>query len=114
MDDPKPWPFEDNAASEIRAMDIFEHVMDAVGFMTECHRILQPRGLLRIQTANWEHHTGYDDPTHRRQCTLHSMDYWIPGTQYYQQNLMYGGVAFERVQTSVTPSAQLLFVLRKP
>jgi len=94
--DEHPWPFEDNSASEIRGIDIYEHVHDPVGFMAECHRILEPGGLLRLQTAYWTLRDGYTDPTHKRVSTEDSFDFWIEGTIYYDaQNLQMGGFRFE-------------------
>jgi ubiquinone/menaquinone biosynthesis C-methylase UbiE len=93
--DVAPWPFEDNSVSEVRAWDVFEHVADPVTFMTEAWRVLEPGGLLHIRSPHWRHMSAYTDPTHRRFCTEHTWDYWVPGTLYHaQHNASYGGVSF--------------------
>ena len=118
--DEHPWPFEDGSAAEIRGFDIFEHVEDAVGFMAECHRILAPGGVLRLQTT---HHTcidAYTDPTHKRFPTEQTFDYWIRGTIFYDmQNVMMGGFHFEplpgRPAAALNPgTGQMDVYLRKP
>lgn len=83
--DELPWPFPDGLAGEVRAIQIFEHVADPVAFMAEAHRILADGGLLRIATPSWQSENAFTDPTHRRAATLHTFDYWIPGTALHGQ-----------------------------
>lgn len=90
-----PWPWEDGSAEKIVAQDVFEHVANPIGFMTESHRVLQTGGLLVIKSPHWMHQDAYTDPTHRRFCTEYTWDYWIPGTVLYNDhNPAYGGVGF--------------------
>lgn len=114
-----PWAWaEDGTVDEIRAIDVFEHIMPParIGFMTECHRILRPGGSLHIQTSRWGSWTAVTDPTHwGAGFTERTFDYWIPGTEFYQLNAMYGGVSFERVR--IGPSGNQLELdvwLRRP
>jgi len=95
--DQSPWPWFSASVQEIQARDVFEHVADAVLFMTECHRILIPEGALWIRTPNvmLHLHDAFTDPTHKRFPTWHTFDYWIPGTVYHKEhNAAYGGVSF--------------------
>ena len=105
------WPWQAGEVDEFRAIDVFEHVADPVHFMVEAHRCLRPGGRLHIQTCWWQHWTAYADPTHKRYLDLTSFDFWIPGTEFYQQNPMYGGVAFERVHVKLTGTQQIEAVL---
>lgn len=90
-----PWPWDDGVAEAIVAQDVFEHVADPIGFMTESHRILTPGGTLSIKSPHFRHRDAFTDPTHRRFCTEHTWDYWIPGTALFaDSNAMYGGVSF--------------------
>lgn len=92
-----PWPFDDFDATEIIAKDIFEHVDDAILFLSECHRVLGPYAALTLTTTHHQHISAFTDPTHKRFPTPHTLDYWIPGTVYYREhNAMYGGFAFAR------------------
>jgi SAM-dependent methyltransferase len=75
-----PWPFEDAGAERVKAYDIFEHVWHPLPFMRECHRILEPGGVLDIHTVHWQSPNRNRDPDHKRGCDQHSFDYWIPGT----------------------------------
>lgn len=92
-----PWPFEDDSADFLLATDVFEHVSDAIGFMTECHRILMPNCHLRLHTPHWRSADAFTDPTHKRFPTEHTFDYWIPGTVLSKHNAAYGGVWFDLV-----------------
>jgi SAM-dependent methyltransferase len=80
-----PWPFKDGEAAEIKAFDVYEHVDKPLEFMGECHRVLQPGGLLYIHTSYWKNEDSYRDPTHKRFLTEGSFDYWIPGTYLNQR-----------------------------
>src|SRR5215469_9307599 len=92
-----PWPWQDESASKIVAFDVFEHVDNAIAFMTECHRILEPGGKLLIHTTWLGNPESFTDPTHKRFCTEQSFDYWIAGTPQHQHyNRAYGGVTFNR------------------
>jgi predicted SAM-dependent methyltransferase len=96
--DTAPWPWPDESAERIDAKDVFEHLNEPVLFMTECWRILQIGGTLRIHTPHWRFQDAYTDPTHKRFPTEHTFDYWIPGTVLYEaHNRFYGGVTFEAV-----------------
>jgi predicted SAM-dependent methyltransferase len=75
-----PWPFADAAAHSILARHVFEHVADPVLFMAECHRVLEPGGLLWLVTPHWRSRDAYTDPTHRRFPTENTFDYWVKGT----------------------------------
>lgn len=109
-----PWPFLTDAVERIEAKDIFEHVNDPIGFMTECHRVLEPEGVLHIRTPHFTCLDAFTDPTHKRFPTEHTFDYWIPGTVLYQHhNLAYGGVAFKRTHLMVDATRTLDVVLLK-
>lgn len=108
-----PWPFDDTEVKEIIAQDVFEHVDDPVGFMTECHRVLETGGTLLIKSPHWLHQDAYTDPTHRRFCTEFTWDYWIKGTTLYERhNAAYGGVAFALERRTLS-SGVVFIQLRK-
>jgi len=97
-----PWPWADGSASGIIAQDLFEHVGNPVGFMTESHRVLRAGGDLLMKVPHFRHQDAYTDPTHRRFCTEHTWDYWIEGTELCKRhNAAYGGVAFSLASRQV-------------
>lgn len=113
--DVTPWPWADNSAEAIHARDLFEHVADAVAFMTECHRILIEGCTLWIRTPCIALGLGdaFTDPTHRRFPTWETFDYWIPGTQFYDEhNAAYGGVAYQ-LEDRRPDNGSMVVVLRK-
>lgn len=87
-----PWPFEDGEAEAIRAFDVFEHVDDPCGFVSECWRVMAPDALLNVHTAYWRSENSFTDPTHKRFPTERTFDYWIVGADYYTRY----GVAYAR------------------
>lgn len=101
-----PWPWEDGSAVEVVAQDVFEHVVNPVGFMTQAHRVLAPGGSLFIKSPHFRHRDAFTDPTHKRFCTEHTWDYWIPGTQLHSDhNAAYGGAEFELKSRSLVSGA---------
>lgn len=110
-----PWPWPDNSVEEIAAFDVFEHVVNPIAFMTECHRILEPGGKLSIHTTWVGNPDSFTDPTHRRFLTEQSFDYWIEGTPLHEHyGKAYGNVTFERVRVAVGPDNYLDVRLVKP
>lgn len=83
--DTHPWPFDDHAYSEVRAVQLFEHLADPVGFMHEAHRVLEPEGLLFLVVPHWQSENSFTDPTHRRHCTERTWDYWCVGEALHTQ-----------------------------
>jgi len=114
--DVHPWPWAADSVDEIRARDIFEHVNDPVGFITECHRILKPGATMRMQTTYWQWIDAYTDPTHKRFPTEQTFDFWVKGTALYEaQNAQMGGVEFVKVKVQPNPNTgQMDVILRKP
>lgn len=111
-----PWPFDDNVVNRIKAFDVFEHVWNWKGFMSECHRILEPAGVLVIHTSYYKNPNSFRDPDHKRFLHEESFDYWVPGTYL---NSRYGpayagGCHFEKVEVRLdTPVGDLNVILRK-
>lgn len=110
-----PWPFEDGTASQIQAIDVFEHVAAPLVFMTEAHRVLEPGGMLVMKTPHYKCRDAYTDPTHRRFPTEHTWDYWIPGTALFERNnAAYGAVSFDLARREVFNGAIVIQLLKKP
>lgn len=112
-----PWPWEDGEFSEIRAMDVFEHVDNPILFMNECWRILKPGGFLRIRSPHFRHENAFIDPTHRRYCSIRTWEYWTEGTEFHQK---YGraycneGVSFRQVNVElIDGNSNIALTLRR-
>lgn len=79
-----PWPLGDEQASEILALDIFEHVTNPLGFMAECHRILAGGGVLTVRSPQAGTWAAATDPTHQRAVTEETLDFWVPETPLHR------------------------------
>lgn len=108
-----PWPWDDSSVEGILAQDVFEHVNNPIGFMTEAHRVLEPGGDILMKVPHFRHQDAYTDPTHKRFCTEYTWDYWIKGTVLFDRhNPAYGGVSFELVRRQIV-AGSIFIELRK-
>ena len=97
-----PYPFEDNSAHEIKAIDVLEHLPPYIGedhgvikFIEECHRILKPGGTLFLQTPGWKAEFLWIDPTHVRGFDIQSMDFFDPDTHFGKTTGFYSPCKFK-------------------
>jgi SAM-dependent methyltransferase len=79
-----PWPFADQVAERIEAIDVLEHLADTVAFMNECWRILKPSGTLLVQAVGWQSENLWRDPTHKRGFHPDTFRYFDPSSSWYQ------------------------------
>jgi SAM-dependent methyltransferase len=111
-----PWPFEDGSAVMVKGEDVFEHVDDPLGFMSQCWRILAPGGHLLLRTSYWKSESAYTDPTHKRFCTALTFDYWCVGTEYFER---YGaayarGCEFLKAEIHLEGPEMVVHLIRLP
>ena len=76
-------PFESSSFDAIHANQVFEHVENIIGLIRECHRILKHEGVLVVHVPYFRSSWAAIDPTHIRQYTLLSMNYFKLGTYEY-------------------------------
>ncbi len=114
-----PYPFEDNSADEIKAVDVLEHMPPYIGeahgvikFIEECHRILKPGGTLYIQTPGWKAEFLWIDPTHVRGFDIQSMDFLDPTTHYGRTTGFYSKCKF-KVKAEELENHNLRFWMEK-
>ena len=114
-----PWPFEDNSASEIRAIDVLEHLPPYIGeehgvikFINECWRILKTGGELYIQTPGWRAEFLWIDPTHVRGFDVQSMDFFDPEKPFGQSTGFYSPHKFS-VRAEELENHNLRFWMKK-
>lgn len=72
-------PFPDEAADEIVANHLIEHLPDLVTFMNECHRVLVPGGKLYLEFPKADTDYFWQDPTHVRSYTANTFTIYFMG-----------------------------------
>lgn len=98
-----PYPFNDESAMHIKAVDVIEHLDNytadrrpaVVAFIEEAHRILKPGGELYIQTPGYRAEFAWQDPTHVRPFHPKTFDLWDPDTEYGNTNGYYSEAKFK-------------------
>ena len=68
-------PFKDDSFDFIFSKSVIEHIHNTTNFLSESKRVLKPGGLLIVMTPDWQSQMKnfYDDPTHVKPFTKHSM-----------------------------------------
>lgn len=114
-----PYPFDDESADEIKAVDVLEHLPPYIGeehgvikFINECHRILQPGGVLYLQTPGWKAEFLWIDPTHVRGFDIQSMDFFDPDKPFGKSTGFYSPNKFH-VKAEELPNHNLRFWMEK-
>ncbi len=74
-----PYPFSESSFLEIECFDVIEHLEDIPKTLEELHRILQPKGLLKVTTPHFSCANSFIDPTHRWHLSYFSFDYFCEG-----------------------------------
>ena len=81
----RPWPWANEVAERIEALDVLEHLADTVAFMDECWRILAPGGRLVVRVPHWQHVDAWIDPTHKRAFHPDTFSYFDPSMEQGQR-----------------------------
>lgn len=73
---PEPLPFASESFDVVFSKSFIEHIKDPAFFLSECPRILRPKGKVIILTPDWEANTKifYDDVTHVKPFTRESLE----------------------------------------
>ena len=69
------WPWEDDPVHYIRAVDIVEHLHDAIHTMNEAWRVLGHGGVFEILVPSTDGRGAFQDPTH--------VSFWNQNSFYY-------------------------------
>ena len=82
-----PYPFSDSSFSAIECFDVIEHLQNIPSTLEEFHRILEPKGLLKITTPHFSCANSFVDPTHKWHLSYFSFDYFCEGhsLSYYSK-----------------------------
>lgn len=80
-----PWIWENNEWDQIYSIDVFEHLnIEIIQWISECHRILKPGGVLIMRLPAWDHELSYRDPTHKKVFHPETFDYFDPEKELYK------------------------------
>ena len=75
-----PYPFEDNSVDFILMDNVMEHLVDTVGVMKECYRILKPGGKIKLVFPYHQHPNAWIDPTHKKALTVETFMFFWKGS----------------------------------
>ena len=75
-------PFEDSSVTEILADNMLEHIEELRFFLNECHRVLNPDGLLVGCVPVAGSKPDFKDPTHKRHFIMETFDYFTGEAGY--------------------------------
>lgn len=114
-----PWPWADESAAEILALDVLEHLkLDPNVWLDECWRILRPGGRLHMRLPAWDNPHSYRDLTHRKVFHPESFLFWDQSSAWWEN---YGrfyyaesGRWWEQEHVERCNDNDLCFWLRKP
>ncbi|GAA0908170.1 methyltransferase domain-containing protein [Pseudonocardia zijingensis] len=103
----RPLPFADGCVDRIYAVHVLEHLIDYLGLVEECHRLLRPGGILHLMSPWWRHVNAVADPTHIRLLDLQTVKgicaYAPPGRRW---RVLHAGCDGASVLADLTPLAQ--------
>jgi SAM-dependent methyltransferase len=70
-----PWPFPDGRFDHVDAIDVLEHLDDALAAMREIHRVTRPGGTVTIVVPHFSSANAFTDLTHHGFFGFRSLDY---------------------------------------
>ena len=77
-----PWPLPSDTFREVHATDVIEHLGDTLAAMGEIHRVCRGGALVHITVPHFSSANAFADPTHRKQFSYFSFDYFDPAHQF--------------------------------
>ena len=90
-----PYPFVDNEFDTVICINAIEHLKDITGVMKELHRICRPGAQIFISAAHFSDAGSYIDPTHLHHLSARSFDYFIEGTNLFNEYGFYSNCRFK-------------------
>jgi SAM-dependent methyltransferase len=92
-----PLPFEDNYFDVIIANHILEHINNFIPLMEEFHRIMKPKGIIKIRVPYFASPSAFMHPDHKRFFTYKTFDYWLPNEKQ-KYEVTSNGISFNYVK----------------
>lgn len=74
-----PYPFRSGIFDEIHARHVIEHIESVAAFMAELHRLARGSARVYIHTPHYSYTGSWRDPTHRRNLSSYSFEYFEVG-----------------------------------
>lgn len=109
-----PWPWSAESFDLILAFDVLEHLLDVMGTMEECWRILRPGGLLIVHTVNvMNGEQAFRDPTHIHFFTIESFNFFDPELPWGKEYGRFYTDKHWRLLEARPDGLELLFRLQK-
>jgi len=107
-------PFEDESIEEIYCSHFLEHINNLIPLMNEFHRVLTPRGALRVRVPVLPSMAAFQDPTHVRFFTPVTFNYWHTPDQLWETvGRTYGIKPFNQMKQQIVNDWELHVTLRK-
>jgi len=92
-----PFPFETASCDEIICEDVLEHV-NYIAALRECHRLLVDGGTLHIEVPHFTSSNNFVDPTHLRQFSVKTFNFFCKGTVETDSRGYYFDFAFSHIR----------------
>lgn len=80
----QPLPFADASFDAVYSDQVLEHIPNVLLLIEEIHRVLLPGGIMVAHVPYFRSSWAAVDPTHVRQYTLNSLDYFVKGTDAFE------------------------------
>lgn len=83
----KTFPFKDNSFGMVVANQVLEHTVNFFSVMEEIHRVIKPKGILKVWVPHFSSHLAYTTPDHKRFFGAYSFDHFEPENKenYYSK-----------------------------
>lgn len=89
-----PWPLHENRFEEIIMINVLEHLPDTIAAMEELWRISSNGCKVIIRVPYWNCIHAASDPTHKKQFTQFSMNFFDPTTKQGKERPYYSKARF--------------------
>ncbi|PIS12094.1 MAG: hypothetical protein COT73_00400 [Bdellovibrio sp. CG10_big_fil_rev_8_21_14_0_10_47_8] len=93
----KALPFKDGEFEVVHSNQVLEHIPNLIGLMEEMHRVLAPGGMLVAHVPYFRSSWAAIDPTHVRQFTINSLDYFAQGT-FMNEGYRFSDVRYSSIE----------------
>jgi SAM-dependent methyltransferase len=89
-----PWPFESDSFTEVRLINVLEHLPDTVKTIEEVWRISKDSARIVIRVPYWNCWQSFADPTHKRLFHQRTFDFFDPTKKACQERPYYSKARF--------------------